>query len=202
MAKKQVPCPVCGNSESSIKVSEIYIQSLVRLKNGDQAEAPLIDQLQKEIPEDRREKLKGSRYYRTLMESFAPPQGENQITRAVNPDWVAIGFLLISLYFLYQIYTTQYSAFWYILGLLIVAIVGYSFLRKKIFAKYQSQRDVESGVGGKVEKAIGYWMKLYYCAKDNVIFLEGNKTTIPIDQMRPYLFSLVEESQNKRNNTK
>ena len=50
MADKKKPCPLCADSENTYKVSEIYIQSLVRLKHGDQAEAPIIDRLQAEIP--------------------------------------------------------------------------------------------------------------------------------------------------------
>ncbi|MHC1740461.1 MAG: hypothetical protein AB9897_05050 [Anaerolineaceae bacterium] len=189
MASKPVICPVCGNSENSFKVSEIYLQSLIRLKNGNSSEAPIIDRLQDEIPEDRREKLKGSRYYRQLMESFAPPQGDTQSTRAINPDWVAFAMLLVSVYFLYQILRTQYPIFWYMVGVAVIGFAAYGIFRKKIFAKYQAQNNLESGTKGKVEKAVGQWMKLYYCSKDNVVYSGSKSEAVPIDQMRSSLLS-------------
>ena len=191
MAQKALTCPICESSEKSFKVSEIYLQSLMRLKNGDKAEAKTIDQLQNEIPAERRNKLKGSRYYRELMESFAPPQGEAQTTRAINPDWVAFCMGLLSLFFLYQIFTTQYGIFWYMVGFAVLAFTVYFVFRKKIFTKYRTQKAEESGSRGQIEKAIGLWMKLYYCSKDNVVFGGKKEEAIPIDQMRSYLLTNI-----------
>ncbi len=182
-------CPLCADSKNTYKVSEIYIQSLVRLKYGDKAEAPVIDLLQAEIPEERRSKLKGSRYYRQLMESFAPPQGENRTSRAINPDWVAFAALLISIFFLYEIYTSQHEIFWYMVAFALAAFACYAIFRKPIFTKYLLQKNQESGSKGKIEKAVGLWMKAYYCAKDNVVFGFKKDEAIPIDQMRSYLLA-------------
>jgi hypothetical protein len=189
MVEKKITCPVCLDTENTFKVSEIYIQSLVRLKHGDQAEAPVIDRLQAEIPEERRDKLKGSRYYRQLMEAFAPPQGGTQATRAINPDWVAFAMVLVSLFFLYQIYTTQHQIFWYMLVFAAAAFAAYVVFRKKIVARYQGQKSQEDGTQGKIEVAVGLWMKLYYCTKDNVVFGLKKDETVAIDQMRPYLLA-------------
>lgn len=189
MVEKKTTCPVCLETENTFKVSEIYIQSLVRLKHGDQAEAPVIDRLQAEIPEERRGKLKGSRYYRQLMEAFAPPQGSAQTTRAINPDWVAFALALVSLFFLYQIFTTQYQIFWYILVFALVAFTAYLFFRKNLLARYQNEKTQENGAQGKIEAAVGLWMKLYYCTKDNVVFGVKKDEAIPIDQMREYLLT-------------
>jgi hypothetical protein len=189
MVEKKVNCPVCSNSGNSYKVSDIYLQSLMRLKDGDKAEAPIIDRLQQEIPVERREKLKGSRYYRQLMESFAPPQGESQTTRAINPDWVIAGLGLITIFFLYQIFTSQYQVFWYILILTAILFTAYFLFRKRFQTKYQAVKDQETFSKQSIEKAIGRWMKLYYCARDNVVFLEGKGETIPIEQMNSYLRS-------------
>lgn len=191
MPDKKLTCPSCESNENSYKVSEIYMQSLVRLKNGDNAEAPTIDLLQKEIPEERRDKLKGNRYYRELMESFAPPQGETTSTRAVNPDWVAFAVGLLSIYILYQIFITQYWAFWYMVAFTIIAYGAYFYFRKSILGKYQAQRSEELGTKGNVEKAIGYWMKLYYCSKDNVVFGAKKDEVVPIENMRAYLLGLA-----------
>jgi hypothetical protein len=195
MIEKKYICPICSKSESTFKVSDIYIQGLLRLRNGDKAEAPIIDELQKEIPEERRDKLKGSRYYRELMESFAPPQGEGKITRAINPDLIAFFTGLFGLYFLYQIFTTQYFAFWYVVAFIIIAYAAYFYFRKQIFIKFNAQKMEESGSKGTIEKAVGYWMKLYYCSKDNVVFSSSIKEGIPISQMRSYLMSLAAEKK-------
>jgi hypothetical protein len=189
MTAKKFTCPVCGCEEKTFKVSDIYIQSLVRLKQGDGAEAPIIDLLQQEIPIERRDKLKGSRYYRQLMESFAPPQGESTATRAINPDWVAFAMLLISLFFLYQIFTTQYGAFWYMVAMTVIAFGAFFFFRRRLQTRYQAQKNEENSQSGLVEKAVGQWMKLYYCAADNVVFGLKKDESVSIDQMRPYVLS-------------
>lgn len=194
MPAQNKTCPLCSSDANCYKVSEIYIQSLVRLKNGDLAEAPIIDSLQKEIPEERRDKLKGSRYYRELMESFAPPQGENQATRAVNPDWVMIALAVISIYILYQILLTQYTFFWYMVALAVIGFGAYFIFRKQIFAKYTAQRSVETGTKDIVEKAVGFWMKMYYCSKDNIIFGAKKDDSVSIEEMRPYLLGLAKKN--------
>jgi hypothetical protein len=191
MANKKLTCPICESDENTYKVSEIYVQSLARLKSGDNTEAPIIDALQKEIPEERRDKLKGTRYYRELMESFAPPQGGTTSTRAVNPDWVAFALGILTIYILYQIFVTQRWAFWYMIAFTVVAYAAYFFFRKQIFAKYQTQRSEEVGTKGIVEKAVGYWMKLYYCAKDNTVFGANKEESVPISDMRAYLLDLA-----------
>jgi hypothetical protein len=195
MFEKKLSCPVCSNNESTYKVSEIYIQSLNRLRNGDNAEAPGIDELQQEIPEERRNKLKGSRYYRELMESFAPPQGDAKVTRAINPDLIAIVTGLFSLYFLYQIFNTQYFAFWYVFAFFVLALAAYFYFRKQIFSKFNAQKMEESGSKEIIEKAVGQWMKLYYCSKDNIVFSSTSNEGIPIDQMRSYLLTFAKEKK-------
>ena len=194
MPEKNIPsCPVCLNSEKSYKVSDIYIQSLVRLKHGNNAEAPIIDALQMEIPEERRDKLKGAKYYRQLMESFSPPQGETRSTRAVNPDLVVGAVGLLSIFILYQVFATQYFVFWYVLAFAVIAFAAYFVFRKRIIAKFSVEKAVEARSKPIVEKAIGYWMKLYYCSKDNVIFWANKEDVIPIDQMNKYLLQKASE---------
>lgn len=196
MAEKIIPvCPICETSEKSFKVSEIYIQSLVRLKHGNNAEAPIIDALQMEIPEERRDKLKGAKYYRQLMESFAPPQGETRSTRAVNPDLVVGAVGLLSVFILYQVFSTQYFVFWYVLAFALIAFAAYFLSRKRIIAKFTAARAQEAGTKPIIEKAIGLWMKLYYCAQDNVVYWANKKDSVPIDQMNNYLLQKAGEKK-------
>lgn len=194
MPEKTKPaCPICSTSGKSYKVSDIYIQSLVRLKHGNNAEAPIIDALQMEIPEERRDKLKGPKYYRQLMESFAPPQGETRSTRAVHPDMVIGAVGLLSIFILYQVLTTQYFAFWYVLVFAVIAFAAYFFFRKRIIAKYSSAKAEETGAKPIIEKAIGLWMKLYYCSSDNVVYWANKKDSVPIDQMNKVLLQKASE---------
>ena len=196
MTENQSTCPVCSDTENTYKVSQIIIQSLVRLIHGDKAIGPIIDRLQAEIPEERRDKSKGSRYYRQLMDALVPSQEESQITRAINPDWVAFAMVLLSIFFLYQIYTSQYLIFWYMVAVAVVGFAVYVIFHKKILAKYQNQKSQESGSFAKVEKAVGLWMKLYYCATDNVIFGARKDETIPIDQMHQYHLAFEKTKYN------
>lgn len=194
MSEKTKPaCPICSTSGKTYKVSEIYIQSLVRLKHGNNAEAPIIDALQMEIPEERRDKLKGAKYYRQLMESFAPPQGETRSTRAVNPDLVVGAVGLLSIFILYQVFATQYFVFWYVLAFAVIAFAAYFIFRKRIIAKFSAEKAVEARSKPIIEKAIGLWMKLYYCSSDNVVYWANKEDAIPIDQMNKVLLQKASE---------
>ena len=187
MAEKKSVCPTCGEDAHVFKVSQIYLEALMRVKNKDNAETPLLDVLKSEVPAERTAKMKDADYYRYVVESFAPPQGGAQVIRSINPDWVAVALGLLSIYILYQIYFEQHEMFWGMLAFAVVAMGAYIFFRKQIKLKFEAEKRKESGDKELIERAVGNWMKLYYCSTDNVVFGWKKGDQVPLQEMNSYL---------------
>ncbi len=187
MVDKKVVCPECGEDSHTYKVSQIYLEALMRIKNKEKAETPLLDQLKSELPAERAAKMKDDDYYHYVVESFAPPAGGAQVIRSINPDWVVWALGLLSIYILYQIYFEQHEMFWYMVIFAVVAFGAYIVFRKKIKGKYDAEKFKEVGDKEQIERAVGHWMKLYYCSTDNIVFGWKKGDKIPLDQMNQYL---------------
>jgi len=187
MAEKIVVCPVCGEDMHTYKVSQLYTEALMRMKHKEEATTPVLDRLRAELPAQRLAKFNEKDYYRDVVSSFDPPQGGGQVTRAINPDLVAILVGLLSIYILYQIYLTQYYAFWYIVAFAVIAAAAYVIFRKKIIGKFETEKSKESGDKDQIKRAVGNWLKLYYCSTDNIVFGWKKGENIPLEQMNQYL---------------
>lgn len=187
MAEKKSVCPTCGEDTHVYKVSQIYLEALMRVKNKENAETPLLDTLKSEVPAERTAKMKDADYYRYVVESFAPPQGGAQVIRSINPDWVAVALGLLSVYILYQIYFEQHELFWGMLAFAVVALGAYAFFHKQIKLKFETEKRKESGDKELIERAVGNWMKLYYCSTDNIVFGWKKGDQVPLPEMNSYL---------------
>lgn len=187
MTEKKVICPACGEDQHTFKVSQIYLEALMRVKNKENAETPLLDQLKAELPSERAAKMKESDYYHYVVESFAPPQGGAQVIRAINPDWVAVALGLLSVYILYQIYFEQRAVFWYMFAFAALVFAAYLIFHKQIKGRFETERRKESGDKEQIERAVGHWLKLYYCSADNIVFGWKKGDRVPLDQMNTYL---------------
>lgn len=187
MAEKKSVCPTCGEETHVYKVSQIYLEALMRVKNKENAETPLMDALKSELPPEKAAKFKDADYYHYVVESFAPPQGGAQVIRAIDPDWVAAALGLLSVYILYQIYFAQHELFWGMLVFAVVVLAAYVFFRKQIKLKFETEKRQESGDKQLIERAVGNWMKLYYCSTDNVVFGWKKGEQVPLAEMNQYL---------------
>ncbi len=187
MAVKPVVCPKCGSEAHVFKVSQLYLESLMHLKHKETAETPLIDKLKAEVPEERLKKESDEDYYRNVAQAFKPPEGGSQVARTINPDWVAVAMGLVSLFFLNQIFKNNHEDFWYMVLMVVVGYGLYFIFRKKIKEKYAGIVSKEMGSKEAVEKAVGVWMKLFYCSADNVVFGVKKDETIPLSEMNTYL---------------
>lgn len=194
MPSKSAICPICHQEDHSYKISQLYLEALMRIKNKEKAETPVLDKLKGEASAELLAKMRGNDYYHYVVDSFAPPQGSRQVTRSINPDWVAFALVLISAYILYQVYFTQHAGFWFAAGLAGVALALYIVFRKRILARYQVERSKELGTKDQVERAVGRWMKLYYCSTDNLLFGAKKGEQIPLEHMKQYL---LETSQKE-----
>jgi cbb3-type cytochrome oxidase subunit 3 len=109
------------------------------------------------------------------------------VIRSINPDWVVWALGLMSVYILYQIYFEQHEVFWYMVIFAVVAFGAYIVFRKQIKGKYNSEKYKELGDKEQIERAVGHWMKLYYCSTDNIVFGWKKGDKVPLDQMNQYL---------------
>jgi hypothetical protein len=187
MIEKSIECPVCGLADKTFKVSEIYIEALGGIKNGETGRVlPQIvnDQSQLVAPG----KIK-AQAFRSVVSNFSPPSGGRQVMRQVHPNYIIAGFTLIAIFFLIQIYTTQPELFLPILILVFVFYTGYGIFRKSIYAKYNKQILENIAVRQTYEAAIGKWMHLYYCARDNGVFDPKEDRLIPLQAMDSYLLN-------------
>jgi hypothetical protein len=195
MAEKTIVCPECNNDAHVYKVSQLYMESIMRMKEEAKAVTPTIDKLKAEASLDQLKGENGKNYYRDVVQTFKPPQGASQGLRSIDPDWIAVAAGLVCIFFLNKIYINNPDAFWYMVILVAVGYGLYFLFHKRIKAKYQKDKSNEFSSKDKVEKAVGMWMKLYYCSTDNVIFGLKKDQTIPLDQMNASLIEAVNKTK-------
>lgn len=159
---REITCPVCGHSDQVEKVSTIYLEG-----------------------------IRDKRLY-ALSRKLAPPSsGKATLTRPIHPDIIVIVFSCIIPFFLAGILRQQKSLFFPILALLICAYGFYLYKRKTIVAKYVHEQAVKREAQTRIERGIASWMRLYYCARDEGVFLPGKGELIPVDQMISYLLQTL-----------
>ena len=175
---KKVVCPVCGQADQVEKTSTLYMIGIGLNQTDSQEQVP--------NPEIRR---KPTPSQRALSRRLAPPASSKQVTmRLVHPDTVVIGFSLIAPVFLYGILTSQRTMFLPMLAIL-AAIYGlYFWKRKTIIDRFEGQKASRQAADERIKRGIARWMKLYYCARDDGVFVPGGDELIPADQMAGYLY--------------
>lgn len=175
---KKVICPVCGQSDQVEKASTLYFIGI----GLNRVSFP-------EQPSNTQQRRKPTPGERALSRRLAPPASSKQVTmRLIHPDTVVIGFSLIGPIFLYGILTSQTAMFLPVLALLAALYGLYFWKRKPLIAKFESQQASRQAADERVKRGIARWMKLYYCARDDGVFLPGGDELIPADQMAGYLY--------------
>ena len=171
-ASHRITCPVCGLSDQVEKVSTIYMSGIADKRS------PEIQQATK-IPNPK---------LRSLSQLLAPPSsGKSAPLRPVHPDTVLIFFSCVLPFFLFGILKQQPIMIIPVL-LVLAGLYGlYFFKRQVVIAKFERQQDNQRQSQVRVERGIKTWMKLYYCDRDEGIFLPGKDELIPPEQMMGYL---------------
>lgn len=175
-------CPDCGQMDLVAKVSEIYVAG-VELKLRRRKLGATVDEtgpaspppFWKEIP---------SQELQALSKQFAPPASRKQSTfRPINPDLMVATFSLIAPVFLYGVLTNQSSALLPTLFVLAVFYGFYFWKRKGLVAKFENMVQAQKTTEQRVKRGIERWLKLYYCARDEVVFKSGDSSGTPVDQI-------------------
>lgn len=191
-------CPKCGQNDKVFEVRLLYLETLERVKPGNKAESPNLDRLLEISGYKDEPPAKKNRVINTMIKSFAPPSGKPELLKQISPDLVVVVFSLVAIFFLYQIYRDQRPVFW-ISAAIFAAFIGFYILfHKKILARYQNQKDLDTSSKEVIEKAIGKWMKLSYCASDNVVFGIKKSEFVPLDDMNKYLLQSSVKAAEKK----
>jgi len=171
MSAKSTPapiiCPACGQSDQVEKVSTIYLSGIA----------------DKRSPEIKRASHIPAHKLRLLSRAFAPPSsGKSSPVRPIHPDIVVIAFSCVAPIFLYGILKQQPAM---IVPTLLVMAVLYGvffYQRRAIIAKFEIQQENQKREQARVERGLQTWMKLYYCDRDEGVFLPGTDKLVALDQ--------------------
>jgi hypothetical protein len=175
----RVKCPVCGQVDPVEKVSTVYLVGIGlnrQVKSG-APDAPEIE-FSLDMPDAE---------LRRVARRLAPPASTRKIpTRPLHPDLIVITFSLVIPIFLYGIFTSQASSLLPVLVILTGLYGLYFWKRKGIVARFENRQATQRAADERVKFAIERWMKLYYCAQDDGVFLPGGEL-VPADQLMEYL---------------
>ena len=106
---------------------------------------------------------------------------------------VVFTFSLILPVFVFGIYTSQRNLFFPALIFLAFFYGIYFWRRKSMVARFENQLKASREENRRVERGISRWMKLYYCARDDVVFQPGTGKYVPTDQMPGFLNQEITE---------
>jgi hypothetical protein len=183
MAEVHKKCPVCNHSDLVFKARQLYLECLDKLRNWDSAATPELERFLMESGNDGKSKAETRTIVRDLIKQLEPPSGKPQTLRTISPDLVMVVFGVVSIFFLYQIYLTQPSVFWYMVAIFVVLYASFFIFHKPIIARYNLQKSMDTGSVEVIQKAIGKWMKVSYCLRDNVVFGFNKEETAPLGEL-------------------
>lgn len=175
-----VVCPVCGQGDQVEKVSTLYLAGIEARRLSKASEASLAQILDRGV-------FTAQELSRLSQRLSPPASGKKEFSRPLHPDLMVLVFSCIAPIFLYGILAQQSGWLLPILGLLALMYGVYFYQRKALIARYESRRAAQHGEQAQIEKGIAIWMKLYYCAREDGVFLPGKKECIAVDQMMGYV---------------
>ena len=179
-----IVCPICGQAHSVEKVSTIYVLG-ISPERLDKV-GPLPGEAMGRRP--RQSKIPDAEL-KVLSQRLSPPAMGRQspTSRPISPDMVVVVFSLVIPFFLAGITNSQPAMLPVALGFLVAFYGLYFWMRKALKAKFERSLAEQQARTERVKRGIGRWMKLYYCAQDDVVFEPGAERTVPADQMGGYL---------------
>lgn len=161
-------CPQCKKNDRVEKVSTIYVQ-------GIKPEA--------ELPGDKAAQA----ILKTLSQRLAPPGGKGKgVTRPIHPDLMVGGFTAIIVLIIYNMAAAQPQMVLPTTVFTALALAVYALGRKNLITRFEKKLADEGGSQKKTEEAVGRWMQLYYCARDDLAFNPVTKASMPPDSVRSY----------------
>lgn len=188
MPASEILCPGCRKADQVQKASTIYLDSI----GAGRLSTARLDPPAK--PKDRLTDLP-SKELRSLGRRLTPPSSQKKaFTRLVHPDRMILSFSL----FIFIIMAAMLSSQPELLlpaGIILAAFYGlYWILRPKILQRFEREQNAEAQQGRQVEAAIKLWMNLYYCRRENAVFIPGEDELVPPDEMNVFLMKKAQAS--------
>lgn len=175
-----ISCPQCGGGGCVEKVSTIYLVGI-----GLNTQAVEINSSGRPVKYNLVELTEAER--RNLARRLKPPASRRRIqSRPLHPDLIVITFSLLIPLFVLEIYNTQIKSFLPVLGMLGLVYGFYFWKRKAIIAGYQSRQSAQQANDELVRQGIERWMKLYYCAQDDIVFTPDSSDSLPADRISEF----------------
>ncbi len=185
MTQSSPACPRCSQADKTYKVSLLYLESAARLNHHQQGDQPELDALLSDLSAETGSQANS--HLTRFVQHFAPPKGEKRTTRRIHPDSTVIFFALLSMLFIYQVAVSQPSQLPIILILLVGGILAYVLARKSIIKRYEERVRQEKEENTRMETAVTNWMNLYFCSRDQGVFIPGQNRFAPLEQMSDLL---------------
>ena len=177
MMNKAISCPQCGQTSRVEKVSTIYLVGIglkSQATNSDTSRPPekfkLVDLPEPEL--------------RNLARRLKPPASTRRLnSRPLHPDLIVITFSLVIPVFLFGIYNSQIATLAPVLVFLALMYGVYLWKRKAIILRFETRQSAQHAADERVRQGIEGWMKLYYCADDDIVFAPGSVEFLPSEQI-------------------
>ena len=178
-----VVCPQCHQSDKTYKVSLLYLEGIERINHRATANQPEISGLVEDLLPGENQPQVEKQVVARLVKTLAPPQGENKVTRRVHPDSMVVFFGLFLLVILYQV-TVNRSPQSPILAVIFTGgLLAYLLARKTIVQRYTSRIKQDQDENARIERAIGTWMRLYFCGRDQCVFNPDTQQSTSAEDM-------------------
>ena len=185
-------CPVCNQSDQLEKVSTLYLVGSEMKKQPETAQPDVKTRRAVELLRAHQQALPGGE---PLRRKLAPPSSGKQNTiRPIHPDLAVLAFTLITPVFLYGILTSQPGSVIPVLAVLAGVYGLYFWQRRWLIARFEGEQARQKQAAQRAERAIERWMKLYYCACEELVFHSNDSSAVPVDQMMGLLFQDSDEN--------
>lgn len=177
-------CPACAQSDQVEKVSTLYMDAigagrLPEIGRGRAAATTNGGRLAG-IPD---------REQRKLVRRLGPPSsGRKSLTRLIHPDQMVLSFSVMILLFVGLMLRSQPQLLWPVGGILILFYLLYLWRRPRIIERYEREVLSLNDNYRRTEAAVGVWMRLYYCGRDDGVFIPGENELVPLDEMGDFLY--------------
>lgn len=123
-----------------------------------------------------------------LVRRLAPPSSiRRPMTRMIHPDQMVFSFSVMILLFVLLMLGSQPQLLIPVGGILLLCYLFYLMKRPQIIQRFEREVLSFNDSYRKTEAAIGIWLKLYYCGRDEGVFIPGEEVLIPLDEMGAFL---------------
>lgn len=189
-------CPICGEVDLVAKASSLYVLGVERklhhasggAKRRTRQDSALNVGREHGYPLPRMAQELTSDELVILSQRLAPPAAPKPSSaRILHPDLVVLTFSLIIPVFLSGIYSNQRS---WLLPLAVVLVLAYGLYfwqRRALIARFETRKSRDLAADERIRRAMERWMRLYYCARDDVVFDPELNLAEDADRMAGFL---------------